>query len=654
MRDAVLGVVALLVVVIPAAAQTSTYTYTGDPYVAATAPYVVGGQLTGTFTTFSPLPAFLPFSDIRTSVQSASFNDGIATRTLASSFICAFKVATDGAGNITKWQIFLRQSPYTPGNPQHSIESTGFPGVIQGTDLAGTGNAGAGPCDPMVLTSSGSTGSQGSWTDTFNMPSTPTSYNYTGDPYTTAAAPYTLGGSLTGTITTANPLPAFLPLTDATPFLASMTFNDGVQVRTLANSIVCNFQVATDGAGNITRWQITVRSFPYTTGNPQQSIDSTGVPGILEGIDLVGTGLAGVNPCDPIVLTTSASTATEGTWTDTNPLASTPTTYTYTGGPYTSATPPYALGGQLTGTLVTANPLPPFLPLTDITPAISSISFNDGVATRTLANSFLCSVQVATDGAGNITRWQISLRQSPFTTGNPQHSIDSSGTPTVPQGIDLVGTGLAGVNPCSPFVLTNSASSTVQGTWTDSNPLTPQPTTYQYTGDPFTTALPPYSIGGSVNGTITTAGPLPPFLPLTDITGALSSMTFSDGIQTRTLGNSVLCSFRVATDGAGNITQWQVLLRQFPFTTGSPQQSIDSSGNAGLPEGNDLAGTGLAGASPCSPMALTFFGSTFTQGTWTAQASSPAGAPALSGLGLALITVLLGLAGVYALTSTRT
>ena len=39
-----------------------------------------------------------------------------------------------------------------------------------------------------------------------------------------------------------------------------------------ASSIVCSFLVATDGAGNITQWQFTLREFPYTTGNPQQSI----------------------------------------------------------------------------------------------------------------------------------------------------------------------------------------------------------------------------------------------------------------------------------------------------------------------------------------------------------------------------------------------
>ncbi|HEV7239634.1 MAG TPA: hypothetical protein VGQ36_10370 [Thermoanaerobaculia bacterium] len=637
--------VILIFLAIPAAAQTTTYTYTGDPYTAATAPYVLGGQVTGTFTTASPLPAFLPLTDIRPSLQSLSFSDGVATRTLATSFVCTFQVATDGVGNITQWQILLRESPYTPLSPQHSIDSSGAPGLIEGNDLAGTGPAGAGPCDPIALTTSGGSGSQGSWTDTFNQPTQPTTYTYTGDPYTSAIPPYVIGGNLAGTITTANPLPPFLPLTDITPAIASLSFNDDVQTRTLANSVVCTFQVATDGAGNITEWQITLREFPYTTGNPQQSIDSTGQAGVIQGNDLVGTGNAGAGPCDPIVLTTSASSSTQGTWTDNNPLGTQPTTYTYTGDPYTTATAPYAVGGQLTGTMTTANPLPPFLPFTDITGALTSISFNDGVATRTLANSFLCSVRVATDGAGNITRWQITLRESPYTTGNPQHSIDSSGLPTPPEGNDLVGTGPANADPCGVVILNPSASTGSQGTWTDTNPLPTQPTVYAYTGDPFTSALPPYAIGGRVTGTITTDNPLPAFMPLTDITTALTSLTFTDGVQTRTLANSFLCLFRVATDGAGNITQWEITLRQSPYTTGSPQQSIDSSGNPVFPEGADLAGSGLAGVSPCSPMSLTTFGATGSQGTWTGQAIVGETIPALDEVGLlALMALLAGVA----------
>lgn len=645
MRKFVLVLFATGLIATAASAQT-TYTYTGAPYTTATAPYVLGGNVTGTFTTLSPLPPFLPLTSITASLQTASFSDGVATRTLANSFVCSFKVATDGAGNITQWEIFLRQSPYTTGNPQHSIESSGRTGIITGNDLAGTGNAGASPCDPIVLTTSGATSTQGSWTDTNPLASTPATYTYTGAPYTTAAPPYTVGQNLTGTLTTANPLPPFLPLTDITGAIASVSFNDSVTTRTNANSFICSFKVATDGAGNITRWQITLRESPYTTGNPQHSIDSSGQPGPIQGNDLAGTGNAGVSPCDPFPLTTSANSTLQGSWTDNNPLGSTPTTYTYTGAPYTTASAPYTLGGNLTGTLTTANPLPPFLPLTDITGAIASFSFSDDVTTRTNANSFFCSFQVATDGAGNITRWQISLRESPYTTGNPQHSIDSTGQPGPVQGNDLAGTGNAGVSPCDPFVLTTFAASALQGSWTDTNPLASTPAVYQYTGDPYTNVLAPYALGGRVTGTITTANPLPANLPLTDITPSLVSLSFNDTIATRTLGNSSVCTFFVATNGLGQITQWQVLLRQV-VAAGNPQHAVQSSGQPGVIEGNDLAGTGIAGASVCGPTVLAAFGSTSTQGTWIGGAAATTAIPTLDGIGLAVLSLLLAAVAMF-------
>ena len=149
-----------------------------------------------------------------------------------------------------------------------------------------------------------------------------------------------------------------------------------------------------------------------------------------------------------------------------------------------------------------------------------------------------------------------------------------------------------------------------------------------------------------MTGSITVANPLPPFMPLTDITTALTAMTFTDGIHTRTLANSFLCTFRVATDGAGNITQWQITLRQSPYTTGNPQQSIDSTGDPGIPEGATSREPAWR-ASTCSPIVLTTFGATGSQGTWIGQALAGETIPALDELGLlALMALLAGRGGI--------
>lgn len=299
---------------LPLSAQPTTYTYTGDPYSSADPPYAAGGSLTGSFELANPLPGFLPLSELTGLLVDFSFNDGVETRTLATSFVCDFNVATDGAGNITQWEIRLRRSPYNPGDPHHSIETSGQPGVIQGADFVGTGTAPAGPCDGMVLTTTATAPTQGSWVSNQPLPSQPITYTYTGGPYSSADPPYALGGSLTGTLELANPLPAFLPLTDLRPAISDLSFDDGVETRTLASSFVCRFEVATDGTGNIVEWDIRLARSPFNPGDPQHVIEFTGIPGLPEGADFVGTGTAGAGPCDPILLSPTAVAASEGTW----------------------------------------------------------------------------------------------------------------------------------------------------------------------------------------------------------------------------------------------------------------------------------------------------------------------------------------------------
>ena len=66
-----------------------------------------------------------------------------------------------------------------------------------------------------------------------------------------------------------------------------------------------------------------------------------------------------------------------------------PTTYTYTGAIYSTTQPPYAAGERLTGSFTVAAPLPAFRALSDLTPALVAMSFDDGVESRSLADSFV-------------------------------------------------------------------------------------------------------------------------------------------------------------------------------------------------------------------------------------------------------------------------
>jgi hypothetical protein len=82
------------------------------------------------------------------------------------------------------------------------------------------------------------------------------------------------------------------------------------------------------------------------------------------------------------------------------------------------------------------------------------------------------------------------------------------------------------------------------------------PTTYQYTGNPFTDVTAPYTTSDFVTATLTLAGPLAPNMPLTSVTPI--AFTLSDGVQTITNLTPGLfnAAFSVETGGAGQIRFW--------------------------------------------------------------------------------------------------
>ncbi len=143
-------------------AQT-TYNYAGPTFDTVVAPYTTTNNITGSFTVAQPLAANLAGADIRGDITAMSFTDGQATRTLADTNLCSFRVFTDAAGLITGHEIFLRQSNTTGMQNQHNIElydpskgqtdQGGF-GALGGTDCAGVA------LNPFANSSDGT----GTWT----------------------------------------------------------------------------------------------------------------------------------------------------------------------------------------------------------------------------------------------------------------------------------------------------------------------------------------------------------------------------------------------------------------------------------------------------------------------------------------------------------
>lgn len=654
MRGSTLAVAIVFALAGSGAAQTTTYSYTSAPFTLAVPPYTEGGRITGTITLASPLPAFLPRTDIADSLLALSFTDGVATRTLADSGVCVFEVATDGAGNITHWILTVVQRWSRLGDPQHVIHTTGLreSGLVWNRDRAGVGPMGY-FCHPESLGPYASAEAYGSWSDTFDMPSRLTTYRYTGAPYTLANAPYAAGGRVTGTFTTANPLPPFLPLTDIAHTIVSLSFTDGIETRTLGDSGLCWLEVSTDGTGNITRWRMQIVEARKVLA-PKHSIEISGPRGFYdvvpgdEGSDVVGRTEPTFGDCFRSLMTTDAATSTEGRWRDDNPLATQPTTYTYTGPPFTTAIPPYAVGGRLTGTITTASPLPPYMPLTDVAKMITGLSFDDGLRVRTLANSDVCVLRVATDGVGNIIEWWVRLSEAPFVPDRPQHAIESEGMPSG-FGTDRTGDGLSEKERvCSYGVATEHASTESHGSWTDTNPLRANPATYRYTGAPFAWGRPPHAPGGRVTGVVTTATPLPAFRTMPDIRGLGTSLTFTDGVGTLTETNTTPCPFMVVTDHAGIIVRWDIELYGIG-PPGVPASQIESTfyGYGG----GDTVGTGVPAYPDCSDRPATWWtAASDSPGTWAAvDAHLSEDVPALGATALLALIALLAVTALIAM-----
>jgi hypothetical protein len=149
------------------------------------------------------------------------------------------------------------------------------------------------------------------------------------------------------------------------------------------------------------------------------------------------------------------------------------------------------------------------------------------------------------------------------------------------------------------------------------------PTTYQYTGNPFTAVIAPYTTSEFVTVMMTLAAPVAPNKPLTTISPI--AFTFSDGVQTITnLTPNVTSIFQVVTGPAGTITGWFVgmqVARGFIRTRTFPVPGIHDQGAA-------ETGFGANFASPC---------------TWTTV-----GAVADMGSTLSLMTLTLMALGVAA------
>ena len=154
------------------------------------------------------------------------------------------------------------------------------------------------------------------------------------------------------------------------------------------------------------------------------------------------------------------------------------------------------------------------------------------------------------------------------------------------------------------------------------------PTTYHYTGNPFTGVAPlsgPYTTSDFVSGMVTLAGPLPP-----NFSGEVTPrrFTFTDGVQTISKVNATFFLFSFTTGPTGQISDWVVWV-----FTGRPSLQLGVITQT-LPS-NDVAD---AGAILIGPDSIAVGGNVFTPGTWTRSVAPDAGS-SLALLSLSLMAL---------------
>ena len=113
-------------------AIAETYIYTGKNFTITTGQYSTASEprVTGSITTSSPIPPNSIDFEIQTIMTSWSFSDGVQTITDAEGVFhpsFATKISTDGAGNITRANIWLGDSPIaTELGAKNNIIQTSF------------------------------------------------------------------------------------------------------------------------------------------------------------------------------------------------------------------------------------------------------------------------------------------------------------------------------------------------------------------------------------------------------------------------------------------------------------------------------------------------------------------------------------------------
>lgn len=234
---------------------------------------------------------------------------------------------------------------------------------------------------------------------------------------------YPADARIVADIELSGPIPSWETEVSVAERLVSLRLEDGLQVRTLDNSVVCEFTVAFDANGGIAQWFLQLHEWPPPSDD--FFIDYVHLSSDRNIRNLLGRKIIPAAPCGDSGIT-SLNFVSVGDFTGDSVLTPEPPgIYSYRSDALQAAQGPYVEGDRFSLGVSFAGRLPANQVDFDAKPFIESLDVVDDRVEPMRRPLVTCQFQVSTDSNGRIVDWAVGVsEQFPGPIGVPPPDWD--------------------------------------------------------------------------------------------------------------------------------------------------------------------------------------------------------------------------------------
>ncbi|MBB6086742.1 hypothetical protein [Wenzhouxiangella marina] len=235
---------------------------------------------------------------------------------------------------------------------------------------------------------------------------------------------YPIGSRIVADIELSGPIPTWEAEVSVVDQLVSLRLEDGLQVRTLDNSVVCEFTVAFDANGGIAQWFLQLHEWPPPSDDFR--IDYVHLSSDRNIGNLLGTKGIPAAPCGDSGFA-SLNFVPVGDFTGESVLTPEPPgVYLYRSDALQATQAPYLDGDHFNLRVSFAGRLPANQVDFDARPFIESLEVVDDRVEPLRRPLESCQFQVSTDSNGHIVDWAVGISEPfPGPVGVPPPGWDS-------------------------------------------------------------------------------------------------------------------------------------------------------------------------------------------------------------------------------------